>query len=151
MIIALNAVTGGISEWTLPWVSVADLSGSVFGMTATALEVLGGDAEPDFSGEFRTGDLNFGTLREKNASKFYLDIHMPEAVTLYTACSERGATTEHPYPLAVRDTDALDNSTFRREPLARGLRGPWWAFGVSGADFSIGQFDVFINTGSRRG
>jgi hypothetical protein len=151
MIIAMNATTGGISEWAPGWSHVSDLNGTVFGVKAAALETLTGDSETDFLGEIRTGELSFGSINDKTVPRAYLELFRTADCTLYTSCSRRGETPLRLYPLPVRTADGDEAAWLHIEKLARGIKGPWWTIGLSGTDWDLGSLGVLVDQLLRRG
>lgn len=149
-VLVLNAATFGVSEWDLSWVGIVDREGVVYGVAETEVQKLDKGGENLPIGRVRTGELTFGTDRDKCIPKAYLELKHGDTVTFTAGYSSYGDLTDHDYPLAVRATDATENATYRRESLSRGERGQWWAFGLFGSDWSLGALRVLTDIVSRK-
>lgn len=150
----LNADTTGVTSYSnFPFNSLATHRGVTYGLTETGLYELTGDTDDGtpIEAHLRTGDLDFGTSRDKNIPRAYLNLLTSGQVVLKTISSIRGARTERWYELAPK---AGNDEALRRVPLARGLRGATWAFEVrnlEGATFEFSDAEVLPVVLSRRG
>lgn len=150
MILCINAVTGGITEWDLDWLGVAEHGGVIHGMTAEARTQIGGESTEVLSGRIRTGEMDFGTPREKRMPKAYAELELESDATLTTGVATRGETTDTSYTIPVRATEATDNGAYRRRDLARGAEGQWWALELAGPSWTLGALEARVEIVSRR-
>ena len=152
----MNADTTGVTTYSnFPMLGLASYQGVPYGLTETGLYRLeGGDDDGDpIAAMVATGDMDFGTSRDKNVPRAYLYITQSGETILKTITQIRGSRHETYYELAARTTDGGDE-TLRRVPLGRGVRGAWWRFelhNVDGADFELDGAEVRPVILSRRG
>jgi hypothetical protein len=153
----MNAETTGTTSYSnFPFNSLVDHNGVTYGLTDTGLYRLEGatDDGADIMTTLRTGDMDFGSSREKNVPRAYLYVLTNGDLVLKTISTTHGARTERNYALTARTTDAGDDETLRRVPLARGLRGTWWSFELHNVDGAAVEFkgaEVLPVVLSRRG
>jgi hypothetical protein len=150
----MNAETTGATSYSnFPFNSLFTHQGKTYGVAEDGLyELIGDNDDGDpIEAVVRTGDINFGTSREKNIPRAYLSVLTDGQLILKTISSVRGARTERFYELAAKDGN---DEALRRVPLARGLRGVTWAFelrNVAGSDFDFADAEVLPVVLSRRG
>jgi hypothetical protein len=153
----MNAETTGTTSYSnFPFNSLVTHDGVAYGLTDTGLYRLEGttDDGEDIVTTLRTGDMDFGSSREKNIPRAYLYVLTNGDLVLKTISTTHGARTERNYALTARATDAGDDETLRRVPLARGLRGTWWSFelhNIDGAAIEFKGAEVLPVVLSRRG
>jgi hypothetical protein len=150
----MNAETTGTTSYSnFPFNSLFTHQGKTYGVAEDGLYEMTGntdDGEP-IEAMVRTGDIGFGTSREKNIPRAYLNVLTDGRLILKTISSVRGARTERIYELAAKGGN---DEALRRVPLARGLRGVTWAFeirNVDGSDFDFADAEVIPVVLSRRG
>lgn len=153
----MNAETTGTTQYThFPMNSLFTFQGVPYGVSETGLYRLEGetdDGDP-INSVVATGDMNFGTSREKNIPRCYLYLTQTEQVVLKTISSRQGSRHETYYELAERTTDSTDDDTYRRVPLGRGVRGVWWRFelhALDGATINLDGAEIRPVVLSRRG
>lgn len=153
----MNAETTGTTQYVnYPMNSVFTFQGVPYGVSETGLYRLEGaddDGEP-INAVIATGDMNFGTSREKNIPRAYLYLTQTGQVVLKTISSRQGSRHETYYELAERTTDSTDDDTYRRVPLGRGVRGVWWRFEIhalDGATINLDGAEIRPVVLSRRG
>lgn len=153
----MNAETTGTTQYTnFPMNSLFTFQGVPYGVSETGLYQLeGADDDGDqINAVVATGDMNFGTSREKNIPRAYLYLTQTGQVVLKTISSQRGSRHETYYELAERTTDSTDDDTYRRVPLGRGVRGVWWRFEIhalDGATINLAGAEIRPVVLSRRG
>jgi hypothetical protein len=153
----MNAETTGTTSYSnFPFNSLVDHNGVTYGLTDTGLYRLEGETDDgaDIVTTLRTGDMDFGSSREKNIPRAYLYVLTNGDLVLKTISTTHGARTERNYALTARTTDAGDDETLRRVSLARGLRGTWWSFELHNVDGAVVEFkgaEILPVVLSRRG
>ncbi len=138
----MNAETTGTTSYSnFPFNSLFTHEGVTYGITETGWYKLEGDDDDGtpIDAMLRTGDINFGTSRDKNVPRAYLYVLSDGNLVLKTVSSRFGSRTERPYVLALRDS--TDDEGLRRVRLARGLRGTAWSFEIHNVDGSSLDFE----------
>jgi hypothetical protein len=151
MIVVINCSTAGVAEYGLDWIDVIEHGGEVYGLTATGVETLANDGTGVVDGRVKTGDLDFGSLVDKQVPRWYGAVLLTAAATLTVVASRLGRVVPIPYALPVRTTDGVADQMQRKERLARGPRGVWWSFEVRGSAFVLGACEVLAAALSRKG
>jgi hypothetical protein len=153
----MNAETTGTTQYVnYPMNSLFTFKGVPYGVSETGLYLLEGetdDGDP-INSIVATGDMNFGTSREKNIPRCYLYLTQTGQVVLKTISNRQGSRHETYYELAERTTDSTDDDTYRRVPLGRGVRGVWWRFelhALNGATINLDGAEIRPVVLSRRG
>jgi hypothetical protein len=153
----MNAETTGTTQYVnYPMNSLFTFQGVPYGVSETGLYRLEGetdDGDP-INSVVATGDMSFGTSREKNIPRCYLYLTQTGQVVLKTISSRQGSRHETYYELAERTTDSTDDDSYRRVPLGRGVRGVWWRFelhALDGATINLDGAEIRPVVLSRRG
>lgn len=153
----MNADTRGTTSYSqFPMESLFVHQGVAYGVAETGLYRLEGDDDDGdpIQAVIASGDIDFGTSKQKNVPRAYLYLTQNGGMILKTITSLQGARHETYYELAQRPTDRQDDDTLRRVPLGRGVRGVWWRFevhNVNGADFDFAGAEVLPVVLNRRG
>lgn len=147
MIAALNTVHGAVTEYDMPFVSLASIGGRYFGAGPSGIfELTGGtDNGVAIAADIRTGKLDFGGSYKKSVSDVFIE------------ASSAGELALQVYTDTATFSYSLDNpSTFmtnRRGKIGKGTKTRRWQFGVTnaaGCDFTINNFSALVAILSRR-
>lgn len=153
----MNADTTGTSSYTnFPMESLFTYKGVPYGLTSTGLYRLEGEDDDgtNIDAVVATGDLDLGTMIEKNATHAYLYLTQNGEVVLRTITSRQGTRTETYYQVLDRTTESDDDVSYRKVKLGMGVKGTWWRFelaSVDGASFDLDGAEVRYVALTRRG
>lgn len=152
MLLAMNCATGGLSTYEgLGWLDVAEQTGVVLGVTATAVEHLVSNGTGEVNLSVKTGDLDFGSVEQKTIPRAYLTVRSEASLAFAVDTVSRGTRTTNTYTTTARD---LSDDALRTIPLARGPRGQFWAFEIRNTEdaaLELSGVDVLTTDLTRRG
>lgn len=152
---AMNTDTIGITEYTnYPFNSLVTYKGTAYGISDTGLYELNGvnDDNQTINSSILTGQINFGTSRDKSCPRAYLYSLQSGKIILKVTNIEKGKVVDRLYEIDLKDD--IDSMGYRSKRLSTGARGVWWQYEIKnyeGSTLELDGVEMFVELRNRNG
>lgn len=126
--VAMNAITLGISEYSLAPLDLAEAGGNALLIGPDGVLRFDGGGAIDFVALLETGDLGLVPGSISTAGRAHFSLDADDALTLRAVALDAGRALSVDYPVPSRD----GADQMRLVPMGRGARGSDWRFALSG-------------------